>query len=211
MTRTLRRSAILLWLLAPALLWLTLHRPFTGASGRAAHVPQVVGEFRVASDHALTPREFELLGTDDATWRTYQDRNGAEIFVVVLFHQENWKSVHPPHLCLRGSDMLIDGDGVVMTKAADGTAFDVGRILASNRVGGRRYLSNFVYGARGLRTSSYAGFVLHHLPRAIARVSAPGYLLRVETWVDGDLEAADARCMSLLLALVPHLEELLRE
>lgn len=211
MKPALRRSAIVLWLLAPALLWLTLHRPFTVASGRAARVPHVVGGFQLASDHALTPREFELLGTDDATWRTYTDRNGAEIFVVVVFHQENWKSVHPPHLCLRGSDMLIDGDGVVMTEGAEGAWFDVGRILASNRVGGRRYLSNFVYGARGLRTASYSGFVLHHLPRAIARVSAPGYLLRVESWIDGDLEAADARCTGLLLALIPHLEELLRE
>ncbi len=211
MTRGARTSAVVLWLAAPVLLWLTLHRPFTATSGRAARVPVAVGEFRVASDHALTPREFDLLGTDDATWRTYRDRTGAEIYVVVVFHQENWKSVHPPHLCLRGSDMLIDGDAIQTTRALDGTDFEVGRILASSRVGGRRYLSMFLYGARGLRTASYSGFVLHHLPRAIARVAAPGYLLRVETWIDGDVDAADARCRGLLTALVPELEELLRE
>lgn len=207
MNRTLLWSSALLWLAAPLLAFLSWHRPFTESVGRAARMPARIGEFALVEDDRLTPRELQLLGTDDAVARTYrgdQDR----VFVVALFHQHNWKSVHPPHLCLRGSDMVIDVDGRgEAVPLAGGGELVPGRIVATSRDGGRRYLCLYAFGAAALRTGSYWEFVLHHFPRAILRRDSPGFLLRVEAWLDeGD---AEARCRAFLSAAVPALEALL--
>ncbi|MEZ5965810.1 MAG: EpsI family protein [Planctomycetota bacterium] len=208
MRRGVILSGVLLWLAAPALLFLSWHRPFTTSIGRAARVPLRIGGFVQTSEDVLTPRERELLGTDDATWRTYRDADGHEVYVVAVFHQHNWKSVHPPHLCLRGSDMTIEHDGETEPLAVvGGTDVRAGRIATRARGDGRPYLSLYVYGAGGLRTGSYSTFVWHHLPRAVLRRDSPGFLLRVEAWRDeGD---AEARCRAFLRAAVPVLEGLL--
>lgn len=210
MSRGLLISSAALWLCAPLLAWLSFYRPFTASSGRAARLPTRIAAFVQSEEQVLTPRERQLLGTDDATARTYTDAEGREVFVVVVFHQHNWKSVHPPHLCLRGSDMEIESDGT--TEAFDvpgGDPLRAGRIVARSRGNGEPYLSLYAYGAHHLRTGSYSQFVWHHLPRAVLRRSAPGYLLRVEAWLnDGD---AQARCAQFLRAVVPILESLLDE
>lgn len=208
MTKVQIASSALLWLLAPVLLFLSWYRPFTASSGRAARVPAHIGAFAQTEEQELTPRERQLLGTDDAAARTYRDADGGQVFIVVVFHQQNWKSVHPPHLCLRGSDMLIETDTVTEAlPLPDGGDLRAGRIVTKARGSGRPYLSLYAYGARGLRTGSYSEFVLHHLPRAVLRRSSPGFLLRVEAWADdGD---AEARCRSFLRAAIPLLEDLL--
>jgi EpsI family protein len=203
-----RWSATVLWVLALPLAFLSFYRPFTASAGRARRIPVRFGECTLAEETPLTPRERALLGTDDAVARTYTDAAGHHVFLVAVFHQHNWKSVHPPDLCLRGSDMVIEGTGVgAGLSARDGGEVTPGRIVTRSRQGQRPYLSLFVYGAAGLRTGEYSTFVLHHLPRAVLRRAAPGYLLRVEAWLDeGD---AEARCRAFLRAAVPALEALL--
>lgn len=210
MNRRLKAAAIVLWLLAPALAFLSFYRPFTSSVGRAVRVPSRIGDCAVVEETALTARERTLLGTDDAVARTYRDPQGRTVFLVAVFHQHNWKSVHPPHLCLRGSDMSIEYDGVDdPQRSPDGIDLVPGRIVTRSRSGQRPYLCLYLYGARGLRTGSYSRFVWHHLPAAMLRRSAAGFLLRVEAWLDeGD---AEARCRAFLRSAVPALEALLDE
>jgi len=203
-------SSVLLWLLAPPLAYLSWHRPFTASVGRAERMPLRIDGFELSETEALTPRERQLLGTDDAVARTYRDSDGDRVFVVAVFHQHNWKSVHPPHLCLRGSDMRLEVDGLTEPLPIEGgEAVRAGRIVARDRGTDRPYLSLFAYVARDLRTGSYADFVWHHLPRAVLRRSAPGFLLRVEAWLDEG--NAEARCRAFLTGAVPALERLLDE
>jgi hypothetical protein len=54
-------------------------------------------------------------------------------------------------------------------------------------------------------------FVLHHAPSALFRTAVRGFLVRVETWIDGnDDAAAERRCAGLMRVLVPSGEALLR-
>ena len=200
----LQRSSLALWLLAPALLGLSLYRPFTPSSGRAAGLPATVAGFTLVEDRPMTPRQMELLGTGDAAWRVYREEaTGQHVFVVAVFHQENWKSVHPPHICLEGSDMAIVRDDVVELALDDGARRKVGRIEAHHRPQGADYSSLYLYGAGGLVTPSYSEFFLHHAPAAILRRPIRGFLLRVETYLDparpGAAQASAARCMAALL------------
>ena len=203
----MKRDAWILWLLAPLLLALGLHRPFSVSVGRAARLPERVAAFTTAATHAIGPRTQELLGTDDAVWRTYHDAQGREFFVVGVFHGTNWKSVHPPRICLEGSDLTIHAEST----ARDTSGRESGWIVAKSRSADREYLSCYAFGTAEFTTASYLAFFLHHAPRALLRANSPGFLLRVECWIGSDgLEASRARCAALLGELLPRAQELVR-
>ena len=178
-------------------------------TGRAKALPAQLAPFTQSQWFDVTPRMHQLLGTDDATWRSYDDETGRRLFVVAVFHGSNWKSVHPPHICLLGSDMDIVQEGGTDLATADGDR--AGQILLRSRKGGRPYVSLFAYGAKDLSTGSYLKFFLHHAPRALFRSSNDGFLLRVETYADGPggFDAAEARCRSLLEKLLVEARKLL--
>jgi exosortase len=198
-----------LWACCAPLLWLSLYRPGGETAGRAAALPASAGEFVQQQEYAMSERWYHLLGTRDASWRHYVDSGGNAAFVVAVFHGSNWKSVHPPHVCLRASNMDELEDGALAL--GDGTDAQVGRILLRGRDDGRPYLCLFAYGARDLCTGSYLGFFLHHAPRALFRASNDGFLLRVECYADGQggVAAAERRCRELLRALLASARGLL--
>lgn len=203
------RLGLFLWPLGIALFALSMTRAEAMRTGRAALLPADLSSFRQRSLWDVTPRMHQLLGTDDATWRTYADEQGNSLYVVAVFHGSNWKSVHPPHICLLGSDMEIvqEGGTDLVSRAGD----RAGQILLRTRKEGRPYVSLYAYGAQDLCTGSYLNFFLHHAPRALFRASNDGFLLRVESYADGKggFDAAEARCRSLLENLVVEARRLL--
>ncbi|MGE3175635.1 MAG: exosortase/archaeosortase family protein [Planctomycetota bacterium] len=204
-----RWPRVLLWALCGPLMFLSLYRPGGESSGRAEALPTVAGPFVLDTRHEMTARFFSLLGTDDAIWRTYRDTDDSRLFVVGVFHGSNWKSVHPPRVCLEGSNMDVVEDGT--TRLGPGSDARVGRIVLRSRGDGRMYVSLYAYGARGMVTGDYFEFFLHHAPRALFRASNDGFLLRVESYADDEdgVLAAEQRCRELLIALLHEAEGLL--
>jgi len=208
--QALRRSGWILWLLAPVLLGLSLYRPFTPSNNRAARIPTVIGPWALVAEHPLGARGHALLGTDDACWRTYSRPDEAPVYLVAVYHDSNWKSVHPPHICLEGSNMEIVRDDSLAVDLG-GRIQEVGELLCLSLDRERDYLSLYLFGAEGFTTSSYGGFLWHHLPRALVRASSSGFLMRVETWVgEGGEEAARERCTAFLAEFLPVAEALLQ-
>ncbi|MFO1052092.1 MAG: EpsI family protein [Planctomycetota bacterium] len=207
--RRLLPHAVLLWLLAPALFWLSVTRPPGGDRGRARALPMTIGQFVAQADKPMAERDFELLGTTDAITREYRGPDGP-VFLIAVFHDENWKSVHAPDTCLRGSGMEVVESSTLRlsTRAGD---FEVGRYLMSKDVSDR-YLSLFAYVAPSdFVSGSYWSFFLHHAPLALFRESTAGCLLRVESWVaDDGLEATEHRCREFLAEVLPLILERLR-
>ncbi len=116
----LKVASIVLWLLAPLLLALSLWRPEQLQSHRARDFqPQVPG-FELVEHRTITPRYVRLLGTSDVTWRVYRDGSGRRVFVTCVFHESNWKSLHPPHICVRGSNFSINKDDAIPIDLGDG-------------------------------------------------------------------------------------------
>ncbi len=203
------KSGFVLWLCAPFLLWLSLYRPVPEFADRAQKLPMTVGEYSVVGDWEITESDVGLLGTSDVTWRHYADSSGRRFNVVVVFHEENWKSLHPPHICLEGSDMTIIEDGSADFEL-QGRKIPAGRVVTEIAGGKGQYLSMFVFVARDFITDSWRSFVLHHAPLALFRRSTSGFLLRVETWVGDDgAEVAQARCCDLMGKLLPIAEDLI--
>ena len=119
MTTALKISSIVLWLLAPLVLALSLWRPEQLQSRRAQAFHPLVAGFELVENRTITPRYVRLLGTSDVTWRVYRDGSGRRVFVTCVFHESNWKSLHPPHICLRGSNMEILEDSVQTIRLGD--------------------------------------------------------------------------------------------
>ncbi len=204
------KSGIVLWVLAPGLLWLSLYRPYGGTAGRAEQLPMQVADYTATGEQLLTDQHRALLGTDDAVWRCYKDAQERELWVTCVFHGENWKSIHPPHICLEGSNMTILEDGST-TFGVSGEDVTVGRITTHFHGPNRPYVSLFVYAAPDFRSHSYAAFFWHHLPKAIFRRSTSGFLLRVETTAgEGEtVDDAEGRCRALMRELLPAAEKTL--
>ncbi|MBK8977557.1 MAG: EpsI family protein [Planctomycetes bacterium] len=212
--RRLLPHAVVLWTVCPLLLLLASTRPFVETRGRAAGVPRVAGGFVAMVDYQLPDSTLALLGTDDVVQRRYE-RGDDVVFLVAVFHAANWKSVHPPHTCLRGSHMEIVGDDRLTVRFDDGgrqAEADIGRLVLTSLEDGRRYLSLFAYVAPpDLVTGNYWEFFGHHAPLALLRKGVGGCLLRVETWVGPEGDAiAERRCREFFEAMLPRIREMVR-
>lgn len=209
MSPVLRCSGLVLWILAPLLLVLSIYRP-ASSGGRAAGLPERLGEWHAVREHFLGEREHALLGTDDVAWRTYQGADGEPVYLVAVFHDSNWKSVHPPHICLEGTNMDIVRDDRE-TLDLNGRQLELGRLLCLSRDQGKYYLGYYLFGARDFTASTYQAFFWHHLPLGLLRASNSGFLMRVETWVgEGGEAAARRRCEAFLADFLPAAEALLQ-
>lgn len=216
---SLRGPAIALWLCAGPLLWLSVYRPFGDRTDRAERLPDQLAGYtlqrRSAEDEEAfqkaLPRWRELLGTRDFVWRRYRDEQRHLISLVALFHDTNWKSVHPPRICIEGSNMTIVRDDLVDAPWL-GEDVVVSRIQAHSRSDPWRYVTLSVFGTTDWASGDYWDFIMYHLPRAVLRANESGFLLRVESPIyDGEgPEAAEARCETFLRQLVPSARSLLR-
>lgn len=201
---------MVLWLLAPGLLFLSLYRPFGESQARAQSLPDRIGELTLQQTIALTPRQHVLLGTEDATWRRYTTPAGATVWLVAVFCSTNWKSLHPPHICIRGSAMTIHADGTTEVGWRGGRT-TVGRLLARTEGDPRDYLGLYAFVGADFVTPSFLSFFLQLAPRALVRARTDACLLRVETFVEGgDLAAAEARARGFMEALLPLAGEALK-
>jgi EpsI family protein len=203
MKRRLLPHALALWISAPLLLLIATQRPGGGDRARAAALPRVLRSFAVVTDYPITPAMVAALGTTDAIQRRYRSALG-DVFLIAVFHEANWKSVHAPDTCLRGGGMDVVEDDHRRIASGE-TTFEVGRLLMRKNKSGEEYLSLFCYVAPpAFVTGSYWQFFLHHAPRALFRQDLSGCLLRAETFVDaGGVAAAEQRCAELLSELVP--------
>lgn len=207
------------WLCAGPLLLLSLYRPTAAGGERAGALPTAIAGYEL---QALTPAQQarfaarlgewkELLGTDDFVHREYHDASGKKLFVTALFHDTNWKSVHPPRICIEGGGMDIATDEVVSAPWLEPGA-TVSRIVAHRPADGWTFVTLSVFGTGDWLSGSYVDFVRHHWPLALLRRNQSGFLLRVEApiYPDETPAAAEARSAEFLTQLLPLARGLLR-
>ena len=223
---SLRKPAVLLWLIAMPLFWLSHNRPLGERFDRAMQIPATIANFelqaRTAKDQKVfnqsLPRYRELLGTSDFVWRRYRDKDKHLINLVALFHDTNWKSVHPPRICIEGSNMIIERDDMIDASwlapagSSNGRGVLASRIVAKSRANDWRYVTVSVFGTQSWVSGDYAEFTWHHLPLALVRQNESGFLLRVESpiYSGEDLATAETRCVEFLKDLMPAARKLLR-
>jgi hypothetical protein len=89
----------------------------------------------------------------------------------------------------------------------------ISRIVARSRDDGWRYVTYSLFGTASWSSGSYAEFAWHHMPLAILRRNESGFLLRIESPIEPgepDSKAAERRCATFLVGLLPSARELLK-
>ena len=206
-----------LWLAAAPLLWLSLYRPFGSRDDRAGQLPTAIAGYALQPRTPAEQRAFErnlpqwreLLGTRDFVYRRYRNEQKELVRVVALFHDTNWKSVHPPRICIEGSNMEILADDLIEVGS---TPIEASRIVAQDRASSWRFVTLSVFGTASWSSGDYWQFTWHHLPLAVLRRNQSGFLLRVESPIYSGERAADAerRCAEFLAQLLPMARELVQ-
>ena len=210
-SRGLVGSAVILWVLAPLLLTLSSVRPVSVRSDRAAQVPKQLGRYGLKNQRTITPNIERLLGTRDVAWWEYADPEGNVIYLTAVFHDQNWKSLHPPHICIRGSGFDINVDENYEVDLG-GNSETIGRLLATVQGSpGRDYVSLYAFVGQDFITPSYSGFYLEHAFPALFRQATPGFLMRIEAFVGKDgAVATEARCLEMFRLFLPVGQNLIK-
>ena len=182
-----RKSSIVLWLVAVPLLALSVIRPPNLRNDRAARFPTKLAGYTLVSKNKVGKRHFQL-------------------------HDSNWKSLHPPHICIRGSNFSLNSDRSVTDTLPDGREVSLGRLLATENRGRKRdYVSLYAFVGRDFVTPNYFRFYFEHAPRALFRQATSGFLLRVEAFVGKDgSRATEKRCWKMFQTFLPAGEDLIR-
>jgi len=183
--------------------------PATGEP-RANRVPQQTKSFVAIRDHELSERWYDLLGTRDVCWRSYRHREtGREVVMTAVFHSKNWKSLHPPEVCLRASGFEMTGSEPMEVSIGDAVA-DLNRLELERR--GVEYTVGYCFGSGDFTTNSYLSFFLHNLPRFVLRQQTQGFLLRVDIELPpGDTgDGSNQLLREFFAEFLPVIEKLLR-
>ncbi len=188
---------------------LGFYRPMDSPGRHSEMIPRETQGFRAVADHPLSERWYALLGTRDVVWRDYEHKeSGRRLTVTALFHGRNWKSVHPPEVCLQASGFEVEG--LSIRSFPEG---DITRKIAmlESDYQGRGFLSAYLYGGRDFTTPYYGRFFLENLPSALFRQHTVGYLLRVDVEKrDLDQVQAEALLAGFLKEFLPFMEAAVR-
>jgi len=188
---------------------LGFYRPVDPPDRLSAEIPYETTHFEAANDHEISDRWYALLGTRDVVWRDYKHKSSGRLLTVTgLFHGRNWKSVHPPEVCLQASGFEVENLSI-RTMAHDASPLQIAMLESEYQ--GRKFLSAYLYGGRGFTTPYYSSFFLENLPSAIFRSQTVGFLLRVDIEMrDLDQVQAETLLSGFLEEFLPYMEAAVR-
>jgi exosortase len=197
---------VLLGVPAGVLSWVKAKEPQLRLASR---MPDRLGVFQKVQDYPLSERWYALLGTRDVCWRRYRDlRSGMELILTLVFHGNNWKSVHPPQTCLEASGFDLQKEGL---RQLDNKGREVSFVEAKKK--GESYLVAYLFGGQDFETGSYLSFFLHNSPKALFRQPVRGYLLRADLPVvpEMDRKKAEQLLADFLRTALPIVNSLIKD
>lgn len=87
--------------------WLLYFRTHNQKDTVSIHTfPQTIGEW-TATEIPISQNDKEILETDNVFVRRYTNLKGTEIYLFVVYSQNNRKVSHPPEICYTGSGATI--------------------------------------------------------------------------------------------------------
>jgi EpsI family protein len=156
-------------------------------SGLAAF-PVEIGEWR-SSDLRFDEVVYDELDADDTLVREYRRPDGATIWFVIIYHENQRYGAHDPMVCYRAQGWDIDRTGV-MTLDRPGGSFDANWALVREE-GRERLAAYWWYTAGDLATADRDRFLARMASAGIRENVTFGAFVRVSTPVEGgDVDAA---------------------
>lgn len=179
----------------------------TAESATAKSFPEQLGTWQMTASYPPTPREIELLETDNILNRSYRDASGRTAALVLVYDPSgNRKMAHPQEICL-----AADGNEIIGQTHVD---LGVGGInaqrLLTERNGGR-LLYYYWYKSGDDQSGSYLMTQTSAAWSALLGKSRGTALIRIATPIgtDHSEEQADKILQDFARALVPELTRVL--
>jgi EpsI family protein len=158
-------------------------------------------------DEVLTDRVREVLAADDLLLREYVDATGRRVWLYVNYFasQHQGEISHSPKNCLPGAGWQAIDERRISYPLA-GAAGQINEIVFER--GGRRQLVLYWFRERDRILASEYEVKWYLVWDILTRRQSNGALLRVSTPIDDSREAARARSLDFMRAVLPRLDEL---
>ena len=118
-----------LFLAVGALSWKIYFRSYVqGDSISIHHFPKVIGEW-ASEDLPVSDDEKAILETDNVFVRRYTNSNDEEVFLFIVYSENNRKVSHPPEICYTGGGAsILSRDLDTVPSGAESPSIDVHRL-----------------------------------------------------------------------------------
>jgi len=180
-------------LAAAASIYVSWPRGVSPATDVWAAIPTRIGSWQ-GTDHPLSEREYEILGTRDVLSRSYVNPGADRVLLVVVVAQQMRKRSHPPEQCLTGEGYLLRAVNERTLSLPAGTAGDSLRVreLVLDR-GQESRITWYFFKSGPHLNSSYWRHQARVALRKVTDPDAADVLVRIETSVaQGKLEGGRA-------------------
>ena len=166
-----------------------------------ATFPEQLGAWKQVEVQTLTPGSIRELGADDFTSRTYENAQGAPVFLFIAYYasQRARSTYHSPQNCLPGAGWVLGAhrlQPLVHTLNANGQVINEYLIEKD----GARMLALYWYHGRGRVVASEYWGRLYTLADAVTRGRTDGALVRLILPLSAQFNEVQARQEGLALA-----------
>jgi len=205
--RTTVKVAAAVALLGAAALYVRMNPPqrLTLGEESLAAFPATVGDWR-SEDLEFEDAVYQELEADATLVRRYTRDDGATVWFVVVFHQNDRYGAHDPVVCYTAHGWKVTDRGTLpLRRAAGGIDAQWIRLRAGDA---ERLALYWWYTAGDLATGDRDEFMARMASSGIRSNTTFGAFMRVSAVVEnGDLAAAQALAREFAEAALPHLSE----
>lgn len=196
----------LIFFLATAICWHFYFRHyFQKDTVTISSFPMRIEEW-IAEDLPLTDEEYAILETKNVLVRKYTHPQGGEIFLFIVYSQNNRKVSHPPEVCYTGSGVSV----LIMNK--EQVALSTAPPLATNFLllehGPVKQIAHYWFKVGDTYTSSYWKQQVLIAFKTLLGKPASSALIRVSMTIEGEhssSEATQAAVKNFISLIYPHL------
>lgn len=205
-----RYTLTILLLLTAATIVFFLQRGSTGTATKIdiKTIPLKVGEWQ-GKDLPIDELTTDILETDAVLLRIYENPEGRQVAIAIVYYQDNRVALHLPESCLSGAGSLIVKEDVEPIQLSGQKDFDVNLLQVKGDKGNQVVV--YYFESTGTRTASYKDMRWQRMMNKLRSRSNNGALVRFSTVSSSSPEEDLAVVKSFMALMAPVLTEKLFE
>ena len=159
----------------------------------------------LAMEIPITDDEYLVLETRNAFSRRYQSPNGQEVYLFIVYSQNNRKVSHPPEICYTGGGAVVVGNKRERLEGVGSVSFlDVNKLYLEQQV--LQQVVFYWFKVGNIFTPNYWHQQIKIAVNSLLGKPASSALVRLSVVVkDGDFPQAERDMTEFARFIVPHL------
>ncbi len=171
---------ITIFLLVAVITWSLYFKRYKQTTSVDIHLfPKTIGEW-TSRELPISDKEYAILETRNAFVREYSNPEGEQMFLFIVYTENNRKATHPPEVCYTGGGITIlenEKDKIPVPK--ENLVIDVNRLSLEGR--GDKQIAFYWFKVGNIFTSSYWKQQILIALKTLVGQSASSALIRVSS------------------------------